>query len=271
MRKQKICGVYCFTHIPTGRKYIGSSVDCHRRKTSHLREVSRLRKKGQSFHAQAAILGMENFTFKIIEECEFEKRLEREAFYIIAEDSVNNGFNIIKDPTKGWNYVSTKEIREKQSASRRSYIKNNPESSLKYSECLKKSHSTMEFRDSQRKKANAQWSDPEARKAQSIRAKKQFESIESRIANSTRRKAHYEANPQYAVIHSQFMKKYHADNPNTSPNMVAVDQFDLDGNLIARHISGMMASKSTGIKNSTISAAIMKNRKSGGFIWRHAK
>lgn len=111
----KICGVYVWTHLPDGRKYIGSSTDCLRRKREHLLSIAS--GKGHHFHRKAAKLGIENFAFSVVEVCAPNDRFVREAFYIKTLESVfPKGFNIRRDPTETWSYARSPELLAAQSA-----------------------------------------------------------------------------------------------------------------------------------------------------------
>jgi group I intron endonuclease len=111
----KICGVYCFIHIPDGRRYIGSSLDVHQRHRAHINQAKKL--TGFGFHRNMSALGVENFSFEILEVCEPQVRLEREHFYIVLHDSVKQGFNRRSDPTKVGDY--TEAIRAAISAAKK--------------------------------------------------------------------------------------------------------------------------------------------------------
>lgn len=100
----KVCGVYSFTHVPTGRKYVGSAVDVYSRKRGH--ELAVLKGKGCYFHDEVRRLGLDQFEFEIVERCAADVRFEREKFYITSFNSLYpSGFNIVDDPTKGWDYM----------------------------------------------------------------------------------------------------------------------------------------------------------------------
>lgn len=114
----KIFGVYCFTYRPDGRKYVGSGLDCHGRRKSHVSKAKA--KSGDYFQKQLSLLEIENFDFEILEECDPIIRLEREKHYIILFNSVYpNGFNMIEDPTRGWDYLFTAAIRKRLSDARK--------------------------------------------------------------------------------------------------------------------------------------------------------
>jgi group I intron endonuclease len=105
----KICGVYCFKHTETGRRYIGSSLDVFKRKEIH--EAASKRKNPQNFAKQLSFLGIGSFTFEVLECCLPERRFERESFWISFFNSAKAGFNVISEPNNGWDYNFTEDMR----------------------------------------------------------------------------------------------------------------------------------------------------------------
>ena len=83
-------GIYKITN-PKGEIYIGCTINWDRR----LYEYKNLKVKGQSkiYHSLLEF-GWSNHKFEIIEECIIDKLYEREIFYIIKFDSVENGLNL---------------------------------------------------------------------------------------------------------------------------------------------------------------------------------
>ena len=68
MSVEKICGIYCIENMINHKKYVGQSIDIHRRWAQH---------KQQNFIARDTFLynsfkkyGLESFNFYIIEECD---------------------------------------------------------------------------------------------------------------------------------------------------------------------------------------------------------
>lgn len=107
--RTKICGVYRFVHNKTGNCYIGSAKDIHARRNDHIRKTAIGSKR--HFHRCLRELGIENFTFEILEVCSADVRFEREAYFIALHNSVYpNGFNLVSDPTKSWNGMFTDVI-----------------------------------------------------------------------------------------------------------------------------------------------------------------
>ena len=117
MKRDKICGVYKFTHIPSGKCYVGSSIDCLKRRDSHIKCA--LSGHRNYFKKSMRELGVENFNFEIIEICEPGKRLLREKFHIASSCSAfPSGFNLVEDPTIGPNYIFSEGVRLKMSLGR---------------------------------------------------------------------------------------------------------------------------------------------------------
>lgn len=101
--REKICGVYQFTHIPSGKCYVGSSINVLGRFRSHIKESESGR--GCFFHKEMLRLGLGNFRFHLIEICKPEERLFREKANIDRLECWKPfGFNLSKDPTKLFSY-----------------------------------------------------------------------------------------------------------------------------------------------------------------------
>ena len=87
------CGIYGFLHIPTGKWYIGQSIDIERREKEHRSSIE------NDWH-QLLLKEPNNFHFTILEECSPELLNVREAYYIKTYNSYDNGFN----STRGNNF-----------------------------------------------------------------------------------------------------------------------------------------------------------------------
>ena len=91
----KICGIYKITS-PTGKIYIGQSVDIKRRWRYHrcLSDSHRINILYRSFIKH----GVDNHKFEILEECDSKLLNERERFYIEKYDTFQtlNGMNLTK-------------------------------------------------------------------------------------------------------------------------------------------------------------------------------
>ena len=98
-KEESECAIYCFHHIETGRKYIGSSNNPSARRKGHLALANSGSKN--FFHRHLREYGIESFIWGIIEYCTKTNRLEREGYWIREFNAVEYGFNTQKDPTKG--------------------------------------------------------------------------------------------------------------------------------------------------------------------------
>lgn len=165
----KICGVYCWTHTPSGRKYVGSSVDCELRRKTHLVLSRRLHTVG--FPGQIAKYGAESFTFEILETCAVNERLAREAYHIASLGTlVPNGFNIQKDPTVGWNYTFSEDMRAAMSARAKARCAT-PEARKALAARVIAFQSTPEGHAANAARLKAYWRTVKARSEQSARVK----------------------------------------------------------------------------------------------------
>lgn len=88
-----IAGIYKIINLVNNKIYIGSAVNFNKRKNNHKSKL--LMNKHHSKKLQNAWnkYGFENFEFEIIEECEKEKLIEREQYYIDLYNSFNEGYN----------------------------------------------------------------------------------------------------------------------------------------------------------------------------------
>ena len=87
--------VYKFTHIESGRSYIGQTIqDPNRRRLEHIAD-SRYTTKEYHFHNALRKYGINSFTFEVIANAANLDELNLlEEHYVDHYDSINNGFNI---------------------------------------------------------------------------------------------------------------------------------------------------------------------------------
>lgn len=97
MKEQKICGIYSWTNKLNNKKYIGCSVDIHKRWKSH----TNLSNSGmfRKFYNAIRKYGEENFLKEIIEVCPKEKEIlkQKENYYIDLFNTIKNGYNIERE------------------------------------------------------------------------------------------------------------------------------------------------------------------------------
>ena len=87
-------GIYCWIHIETGKKYVGSSVDLFRRFMQYY-NIKYITRTSKSSYICRALLkyGYSAFRLEILEYCEASFLIMREQYYI---DTINPEFNILK-------------------------------------------------------------------------------------------------------------------------------------------------------------------------------
>ena len=91
MNMERKSGIYMWTS-PSGKSYIGQSVDLQKRKGAFLRfgdiyggqKINCARKK---YHHKSL------WDYKVLEYCDVDKLDERERYYIKLYDTINNGYN----------------------------------------------------------------------------------------------------------------------------------------------------------------------------------
>lgn len=107
----KLCGIYLLTHIATGRKYVGQSVDIKKRWQVHARGQC-LMHLGRS----VAVHGWSAFTSEVIELCTREELNAAEAKWVKLHNCISpHGFNLT---TGGGHHTLSAESKAKMSAVR---------------------------------------------------------------------------------------------------------------------------------------------------------
>lgn len=96
----KKSGVYKITNLDTQECYIGQGVDVAKRLTEHIKGTLGIQSiADQKVHQEMRKVGLENWSFELIEECSKEKLNEREKFYINFYKSNEYGYNQTKGNT----------------------------------------------------------------------------------------------------------------------------------------------------------------------------
>jgi len=108
--------IYKFTHIKTGKCYIGQTVqDPKRRRLEHIAD-SRHTSITYHFHNALRKYGIDAFIFEVIDTAKTLEELNAlEEKYVLLFDSINNGFNI-RNPgnNKKHNPESIERMKESQ-------------------------------------------------------------------------------------------------------------------------------------------------------------
>lgn len=88
-------GIYKITNTINGKSYIGQSVDINRRWKREKDDSNNVNSRTYDYPLMKAFrkYGIENFDFKVIEECEIEELNEKEMYWIDFYDTFFNGYN----------------------------------------------------------------------------------------------------------------------------------------------------------------------------------
>jgi group I intron endonuclease len=109
--------IYKFTHIDTGRSYIGQTIqDPNQRRLEHISD-SRHTSKEYHFHNAIRKYGIDAFTFDVIDTAVTLEQLNLlEEKYVAQYDSINNGFNIRQ---AGGNKLHSEQSKQRMSEAQR--------------------------------------------------------------------------------------------------------------------------------------------------------
>jgi group I intron endonuclease len=105
--------IYKFTHLVSGRCYIGQTTqDPNRRRLEHISD-SRYTTKEYHFHNALRKYGVDSFVFEVIDSANSLEELNLlEEKYVVQYDSINNGFNIRQ---AGGNKLHSEESKQRMS------------------------------------------------------------------------------------------------------------------------------------------------------------
>ncbi len=107
-------GIYCFTNLTSGKKYIGSSVDLRKRLVQYFNMSYLTRTTYMPICSALLKYGYSSFSLEILEYCDSSELLIREKHYF---DLLNPGYNLSKHPSHPFlGRTHTDEARAKLSA-----------------------------------------------------------------------------------------------------------------------------------------------------------
>lgn len=137
-KKTTISAVYMVKNVITGEVYIGSSSNIQNRWHVHRNSTNYLKYPNSLLYTNIHKYGIKNFEFSILEECDVDKLLEREQFYI---DKLKPEYNVASAKAR---LTITEAAREKYRKNRdriveykRNYNKSYKGNKLYYSrKCL---------------------------------------------------------------------------------------------------------------------------------------
>lgn len=247
----KICGVYLIIS-PSGRRYVGSSIDIEYRWSLYKRlNCGRQKMLYNSLKKHSP----KNHKFSILFRCGYQDRFIWERFFGDLYLSLYDfgGLNLSL-PKIGDSPASVcKETRDKISEKAKKYYQENPESIAKFREAAKRFrvNNPDKIQEMQDKATEAKRT-PEYRAKRSEIAKGIFSSPEARKENSERTKKRFE-NPEYRKAQSDRTRKYMSVPGNNANSKKVINIETGEMFLSAKHLSSSIG----------INAKKLRNRLSG--------
>lgn len=104
------CGIYIFTNLDNGKRYVGSSKDLYNRLHEHLHNFKNNKAHNKYFQSSWNKYGEDMFIYGILEYCEENVRFVREQHYI---DSLNPEYNLTKNVIANLGYSPNEDVRQK--------------------------------------------------------------------------------------------------------------------------------------------------------------
>lgn len=234
----KLIGIYKITS-PSGRIYIGQSIDIKRR----FRYYNNLKCKEQpKLYNSFLKYGVEAHKFEIIELCMQKYLNNMERYYQEKYDTVNNGLNLLYVKSDHFNGNHSEESKKKISQTLKGRpIHENTKAALLLSNKTRilSAESIERFRKASTGKKFTQESKDKMSKAR-LGKKHSQETVQKKI--------------------------------DSSPNKKAVLQYDLNGNIIAEYESVRAANRALGKVQSSASIYQMLTKKQDtayGYKWRY--
>lgn len=228
-RRKRICGIYKITS-PTGRIYIGQSVDINQRKCKY----RCLNCKSQTkIYASLHKYGWDKHKFEIIHVCEPDKLNELEAYYITLYNTFNSRYGMnLRDGGASRGRMSDESKIRIGLAKRGKKIVFSEQHKRRLSEAAKK-----------------RGMPPEVLLKAALAAKGRKQSAET--------------------IRKRFQNRIHAKGANHVSSKEVL-QFDLEGNLIKKWGCLSDITRELGYKQSNVGACCRnKSERAYGFKWKY--
>lgn len=122
-------GIYKITNLVTGQIYIGSSSNVYNRIHTHKKCLRKNTHENKRLQNSWNKYNEDSFVFELVEECEIDKIIEREQYYI---DSLNPFYNICRVAGSCIGVKHTEETRKRMSDSKKG--KPSPRKGTKHTE-----------------------------------------------------------------------------------------------------------------------------------------
>ena len=105
------CGIYSIVNLVNHKRYIGQSINIEKRFYRHQYDLNNNKHYNQHLQRAWNKYGVDNFDFLIIEICHQSQLDEKEQYYILHYDSLNNGYNNDSGGTDG--RIVSEETKQK--------------------------------------------------------------------------------------------------------------------------------------------------------------
>lgn len=219
--------VYQIRHIASGKVYVGSAVDPHRRCGEHVRDLRKREHHTQYLQHAWDKYGEDAFVFEIIEPVLFcEDLTTRETYWIKTLRAADRkyGYNVLPIAGSSLGTKHTDEQRAAQSergkarfadpaerakvSERQKVLCASPDYRAKVSERQKARFADPVERAKSSERAKVQYSDPEVRAKAAKRAMEQYVDPETRAKVSARSKAQWADPEARATITAALKRRY---------------------------------------------------------------
>lgn len=288
--RKVICGIYKITNKINNKAYVGQSIDIYTRWTTHINLLNTNKHHNEYLQNEWNIFGEENFYFNILEECNVNILDERERYYIILFDSINNnnGYNFATGGRS--NFTFNDEILCKMSESQTGRV-HSEETKKKISKGNKgkvlSEDTIAKIRESHKRENLSQETLDKmsaAKKGKSLseeHRKKLSEAGRNRIVSEETRKKLSQSNMGHEVSEETREKLRKANTGKKLSEEAkekvrktrikkAVIQLDKNENFVCEYESVALAGKVIGAPATMISACCKEKRKSvHGFVWMY--
>ena len=246
-------GIYKIININNNKVYIGSAVNICNRWKNHISCLNKNKHHSSKLQNSWNKHSADNFIFEIIEECDKEKLIEREQYYIDLYGSYKSGYNSTPKSGSNLGRKCSEETIKKMSVvligNKRNAGHKHSDKTLKKLSDLNKGCKNKMFNKKHSEKTKIKISNALKGKVNSLGVKRSIDT-KTKISNSLIKKIGREA------------RRY-----NSNPIL----QYDLQNNFI-KEWEDMVSLKDAGFKSNKIYCVCRGNRKtSQGYIWLFKK